>query len=551
MKPIPTLGIAAAAVALGLGIAAVQVLPFLAYIPFSPRADGGLDQGWAFASTYALPPSEVFTLLLPQFNGVLEHYWGSNPIKLHTEYMGALPLLLAALAFGDRARRRLVWTFAAFALSFLLLSFGGHSPFYRPFYEFLSMLKKIRAMGMVFYLPAFFLCLLAGVGAERVLSRAVSIRALGLVGGAVALFALLGVVGGLQGLAESMALDARYAAVVANAPYLQAGALRLLAVVAVALAVLMLSASAKLTRTATASALVVIVALDLWSVNRAFFTFSPRADVLFADDAITSTLKQQTPPYRVLDAGQSYGWSLLMAYRIPTARGYHGFELSRYDELAGQREAFRNLLSPSLLDLFAIRYLILPAPQEAPGFHEVVEPITTTFGTPAVLYERDTVPPYARVVPMSAKLAVEDAVPTILDSRFPADRVAVFEDTASVTSPPAQQPFQAPSASASVTRWEPGAMDIAVTGSEAAPSHLLIAENWYKDWHAEVDGAAAVVRRANHTMLSVDLPPGARAVRLWFDSREYAMGKRVSLVCVLMALGLVVLGVVRERREVS
>ncbi len=410
------------------------------------------------------------------------------------------------------------------------------------------MLKKIRAMGMVFYLPAFFVCLLAGMGAERVLARVVSVRALGLAGGAMALFALLGAVGGLQGLAESMALDARYAAVVANAPFLQAGAIRLLAVIAVALVVLMLSASGKLNRTATAGALIVVIALDLWSVNREFFTFTPRADQLFADDAITTKLKQETPPYRVLDPAQTYGWSLLMAYRIPTARGYHGFELRRYDELAGQRDGWRNLLSPSLLDLFAIRYLILPQAQEAPGFHEVVGQITTTFGTPAVLYERDSAPPYARVVPMSAKLAVDDALPTILDPRFPVDRVAVFDDTSRVTSSAAQQPFQAPNASARVTRWEPGAMDIAVTGAESATSHLLVAENWYKDWHAEVDGAPGVVRRANHAMLSVDLPPGAKSVRLWFDSPEYATGKLVSLASLLVALGLVAVGVLRERR---
>jgi len=147
VKPLPTLALAAGAVAVGLGITALQVMPFFAYIPFSPRADGATDLGWEFATSYALPPSEVFTLLLPQFNGVLDHYWGSNPIKFHTEYMGALPLVLASFAVGDKTRRTMALTLAGFALFFLLLSFAGHTPFYRPFYEFLPLLKKIRAMG--------------------------------------------------------------------------------------------------------------------------------------------------------------------------------------------------------------------------------------------------------------------------------------------------------------------------------------------------------------------------------------------------------------------
>ncbi|MFN9114479.1 MAG: hypothetical protein ACK5XN_30835, partial [Bacteroidota bacterium] len=388
VKPVPTLALAAGAVAVGLGITALQVMPFFAYIPFSPRADGATDLGWEFATSYALPPSEIFTLLLPQFNGVLDHYWGSNPIKFHTEYMGALPLVLAAFAFGDRTRRVMAFTLAGFALFFLLLSFAGHTPFYRPFYEFMPLLKKIRAMGMVFYLPAFFLCLLAGIGAERVFARSVSMKAVLGVGGAVVLFAVLGAVGALQGLAESLSMTERYEAVVGTAPYLQSGAVRLLLFAVAGVAVLALTVSGKLARPVATGLLALVVALDLWSVNREFYTFSPRATELFADDAITTKLREVKPPYRVLDAANAYGWSLLMAYKVPSALGYHGFELQRYRELGGKDAGWQNLFSPNLLDLMAIRYLVLPDTQAVPGFHQVVPKITTTFGTPAVLYER-------------------------------------------------------------------------------------------------------------------------------------------------------------------
>jgi hypothetical protein len=551
VKPVPTLGLAAAAVAIGLGITALQVMPFFAYIPFSPRAEGATDLGWEFATSYALPPAEIFTLLLPQFNGVLDHYWGSNPIKFHTEYMGALPLVLAAFAFGDKTRRTMAFTLAGFAVFFLLLSFAGHTPFYRPFYEFMPLLKKIRAMGMVFYLPAFFVCILAGIGAERVFARTVSLKTVLGVGGAVVLFAALGAVGGLQGLAESLAITERYEAVVGNAPYLQSGAVRLLLFTVAGVAVLALSVSGKLAKPVATGLLAAVIALDLWSVNKEFYTFSPRASQLFADDAITTKLREVKPPYRVLDAANAYGWSLLMAYKVPTALGYHGFELQRYRELGGKDEGWRNLFAPNLLDLMAIRYLILPEAQPVPGFHEVVPKITTTFGTPAVLYERDSLPAYARVLPASAKLPKDQAVPTIVDERFPVNRVAIFDDTATVQSPTAAPPFAEAKATATVTSWQPGAMNIEVTGAESAPSHLVVSENWYKDWTAEVDGKPGVVRRADHALLSVDLPPGAKNVKLTFSSPEYATGKMVSLVSLLLALGLVAFGVfgARSRAE--
>jgi len=548
---VPTLALAAGAVAVGLGITALQVMPFFAYIPFSPRADGATDLGWEFATSYALPPSEVFTLLLPQFNGVLDHYWGSNPIKFHTEYMGALPLVLAAFAFGDKTRRTMAFTLAGFALFFLLLSFAGHTPFYRPFYEFMPLLKKIRAMGMVFYLPAFFVCILAGIGAERVLARSVSMKTVLGVGGAVVLFALLGAVGGLQGLAESLAINERYEAVVSNAPYLQSGAVRLLVFAVAGLAVLVGSVNGKLARPVATAMLALVVALDLWSVNKEFYTFSPRASELFADDAITTKLKDVKPPYRVLDAANAYGWSLLMAYKVPSALGYHGFELQRYRELGGKDGGWQNLFSPNLLDLMAIRYLVLPDTQAVPGFHQVVPKITTTFGTPAALYERDSLPAYARVLPASAKLEPKQAAATIVDERFPVNRVAIFDDTATVSSPAAAQPFVAPTATATVTKWQPGAMEIAVNGAERAPSHLVVSENWYKDWSAQVDGKPGVVRRGDLSLLTVDLPPGAKSVTLTFSSPEYATGKMVSLVSLLLAFAMIGAGLAMARRQVA
>jgi hypothetical protein len=124
------LALAFAAVALGLAIAAIQIIPFLQYIPYSPRGVGGPSTGWDYAILFSMPPEEIVTTVLPQFNGVLDHYWGRNFFKLHTEYLGAIVMVLAWLGVTDRSRRRLVQALGAIALLFLLVSFGGHTPFY-------------------------------------------------------------------------------------------------------------------------------------------------------------------------------------------------------------------------------------------------------------------------------------------------------------------------------------------------------------------------------------------------------------------------------------
>jgi hypothetical protein len=540
------------AVVLGLGIAAIQVIPFVEYIPYSPRGTGGPSTGWDYAVLFSMPPEEIVTTVLPQFNGVLDHYWGRNFFKLHTEYLGAVVMVLAWLGLTDRSRRRLVQAFGAIAILFLLVSFGGHTPFYYAWYELMPMMKKVRAPGMAFFLVALPVTVYAAFGTDRLLTREIPLRALvaplAVLGG----FALLGAVGVLQAVATVLATAEQAARVAANADALQGGALRLLVVVLLGGAILWAVWGGRLAGAAAAASLAVAVVGDQWSVDRLFFDFRDPASVTFADDAVTSRLRAVPKPYRVLDAGVYQG-SYLMAHDIPTVLGYHGNEIRFYDELLGGKGQWRYAGNPNLLDLLAVRFLLLPEAQPVPGFHQVLGPVTTTPGAPAVLFERDTVPPYARVMAGAAKLAEDQIVPTVLDQRFPHTVLALYSDTASVTPDkirPGQIPEPAP-VTATVASWAPGEMRVTLSGSAPTPTYLLIGENWYPDWHATVDGKPAAVHRADYTLLSVVLPPGAREVRLWFQSSSYPLGKMVMIVALLITLTLYAVPLWRRRRSAA
>jgi hypothetical protein len=410
-------------------------------------------------------------------------------------------------------------------------------------------------MGMVFYLPAFFLAILAGIGLDRLLSGAVPVKTVLITCGVFTFFALLGALGALQSVAEALALPERAAAVQANAGELRTGALRLLVFALLNGAAVWSIATKRLSARAGTAALLVVLVADLWSINRLFFEFSPRANVLFRDDSITSYMKKVPPPYRVFDVGNSYGepnsppTSVLMAYRIPQALGYHGFDLQAYRELGGRDNGWQNLSTPNLLSLLSIRFLILPEAENVPGYHQVVAPTTTAVGNPATLYEADSTPPYARVMPTAAKLPDSAVVATLVDRRFPFDRVALFADTSSVTADSIVQPLPTSSVHATVRRWTAGRMAIALDGTDPRPGHLIVSENWYKDWHATVDGRPAIARRANHSLLSVEVPTGAKSVELWVDSASYARGKMWSAAALVAALLMVAVGIVQDRRR--
>jgi hypothetical protein len=491
------------------------------------------------------------TTILPQFNGVLESYWGRNFFKLHTEYLGAAVVALAVLGLGDRTRTRTTRALAVIAILFLLVALGGHTPFYTLWYEVMPMMKKVRAPGMAFFLVALPVAIWAGFGADRLLRGEVTLRALAVPLGVIGAIALLGVIGVLGSVGTLFASEQQVPRLAANAPELRLGALRLLGFSALAGAAFWAVATGKLRGVAAVGALATVVMADLWSVDRRFFDYKPPASELFADDPITTRLKQEPKPYRVLDAGVYQG-SVLMAHSVQTVLGYHGNEVRFYDDLLGGKNVWRNIGNPNLHDLLATRFLLLPDTQPVPGFHRIMEPTPTAHGSVGVLYQRDTASPYVRVLPSAAKLPEDQLVPTVIDPRFPVNGVVVFPESASVT--PAPIRAGGPDTTlvrAKLTEWRPGSMRVALTGSDKATRYLLVSETWYKDWHATVDGRPAPVLRGDHALITVALPPGAREVMLDFDSPEYARGKLISLVAFLAIVGLGYWSFVRRRRLAS
>jgi hypothetical protein len=531
------LALAAAAVVVGVGIGGIFVVPFFGYMPYSPRAAGESASSWEYATSYALPLEELFGVVLPQFVGLgPDAYWGGNFAKLHTEYLGASVLVLAAFGITARKRQRLLLVLAGIAGLFLLVSLGSDTPFYRAWYELLPYMKKVRAPGMAFYLVALPVAAFAAFGADRVFRREVSARAVFTGFGIIAAIGLLAVVGALQPIAEGLAVERMMERAIANGPGLVAGGFRLLGIALVAGGAVWLVTTGRVRALGAAALLAFIIAADLWSVDRRFFVFDAKESELFATDPITEYLEKQPKPYRVLDT--AYPGDFLMAHEVQTVLGYHGNEVRFYDDLWGGKSIYGNLGNANLWDLWAVQHLILREEQPVPGFHKVIGPLVTTPDSPAVLYERDSLVPYARVVPGALKAAEEQIIPTVLDPGFPLETVVLFSDSASLAPPPIRAGAlpAATTVRARVTEWIPGRMTIALDGQDARTTYLLVAETWYPDWGATIDGNPATVHRANYAQIGLELPPGAREVRLQFRSRASATGAVVTWLCLVAAL---------------
>jgi hypothetical protein len=98
--------------------------------------------------------------------------------------------------------------------------------------------------------------------------------------------------------------------------------------------------SGRLRGALAAAVLALVVIGDLWSIDRAFFIFRGPASEVFRDDAVTTRLRAEAKPFRVLDVGVYQG-SYLMAHDVQTMLGYHGQEIRFYDELLGGKGRWR------------------------------------------------------------------------------------------------------------------------------------------------------------------------------------------------------------------
>src|SRR5213083_1753318 len=211
-RRVARLGLALAAVGLGFGLAAIQLLPFIQYIPFSPRAQG--YHGFAGSTSYAIPWSHVLEFFVKNFVGDTGSatYWGENGLKFHSEYLGLPVVALAVLGAVAKDRRRLALWVGGIGLLFLLVSLGAGTPFYKLWWALMPMVKKTRAPGMAFFVVAFVVACFAGLGAERI-ERKEAGKAFGpwlVVAVVVVLLAVSGIFGSMaEALAGAFAPAAR------------------------------------------------------------------------------------------------------------------------------------------------------------------------------------------------------------------------------------------------------------------------------------------------------------------------------------------------------
>lgn len=149
-------------VTLGIGLAAIQLLPTAELVGFSIR---GQEVGGGFFTSYSLEPSALTQFISPfgylgePAAGNME-FWG---------YLGVLPFFLAVLALFLRRDAR-TWFFFLFALLSLSLALGESNPWYGWLY-YIPVFNRFRVPARFLLLFTFAAAFLAATGFEELRAR--------------------------------------------------------------------------------------------------------------------------------------------------------------------------------------------------------------------------------------------------------------------------------------------------------------------------------------------------------------------------------------------
>ena len=561
-RPVAIKRLAAAlgSVLIGLAIGAVQYLPVREYVAWSPRA-GGLGN-YETATSYAWPPEELLNSYLPQFSGMLNNYWGRNGIHLHSDYVGAVVLFLAGAAFiglrSDPRRKQILFWSGALVIS-LLWSLGSATPFYHIPYALVPGTKFFRAPATIFFVGTLAIALLACAGAERLLEHRVSRKYLlgWLIGASV--IALLASFGGLTNMAQTFAGDRQLDQVRANSGAVFVGAWRSFAFIALVVALGFAVDRKRLSTTYAAWLIAALMAVDLWTIERLYWMFSPPAKVIYASDPAVEALKADSQPGRVFtfparptaEPDPFLMDDALMSHQVRIVWGYHGNQIRRFADLTAYPDGDR-LLTQNVLQLTNTRYFLTNIP-ELPfiGNTTMVKgPVRNASGDTVYLYRLNAENPYSWVTPVAVKAPDDQVLATILNPRFDITRAALFDTSANVTVAVGVQSLPNPLAiKSSVRHYEAGKVRIELSAPAPQGSSLIVSENYYPGWIASVDGRPARVGRADYTMIGVELPTGGRSIELSFTSPAYEKGKVITWIAIFLGLLTLGFGIWRDQSE--
>jgi hypothetical protein len=514
--------VACVTIGVGLLAGAVQLLPSLEYAGQSVRWVGAPEP---MPSTAKIPYDLLADEAALPANSVLALLLGGLPTGTaeYSPYQGVLPLLLAVFAVWRRREHPWVLFLALVAGLSFFYAWGSSSLLHGFAYATVPFLDKAREAGRFLYLTHFAVALLAGFGAQTLLTGVGQASPANVTAASRSPAAFVRAV---KWATVLLAFAVTTAALVrADFPghfFLS------LVFLAASYAVIALAGDAKNSWWLQFAALALIVA-DLSAfhtpiknkreesrlgTNSLEFVLNarPLAEFFHAQDG---RFRINIEPEEIRNLGDLYGVSTIKGGGATTQTEYDAF-------LANVRLAMR---------LLNVRYTVTKRQPEGE------EPVFT-LGEWRV-YEHANYNPRAWLAhEVHSASTPDEAYARINEDGFDLLREAVVVEEF----PPAPEAFAVPRQQqeaghedrVEIRAYGPGSMEIEVDAAQ--PGLLIVSESLYPGWEAFVDGDPAALHRANGALIGVAVAKGPSVVTMRYSPRSFRIGAWITGLTLLGAL---------------
>ncbi len=553
---LPWVGKGAVAVAVLLGLCAVQLLPSLELSAQSVRSSISYEELGAFSAQ----PITLLNLFLPRV-------YGTNPLNYSpsdwqsTEnwaYCGVITLALAVAGLLIR-KSRMVGFFAILTSLALLIMVGNLSIVDAWIYKFLPGFSSLRSSGRALVLFGFGLAGLAAYGTDGLLeSLQGQVRER-----RYALWWLLGLSGAL-----ALTLFFIMPVFFSNLLSLNGGqygrlpdAINDMGMLLIWLGLLALvgwaAYSGRISVSMASGAIVLLLVVDLFSPNSNFNPTTSDLLSAFKNFNSYSVVMKQTRdpitkiPYRVdSDADAQDVWqpstALLEAAdgangMFDTGGAFNPLKLRRYDYVWGIAKT--NPDSP-LYDLSGTRFRIVAASTvmtntakwklaEKDKTYNIYED-QNALPRVYLVHDARVQPDGFTTVESVRNFGVDPRHTVLLESGTPVQ--SALPGTAEV------QPGGASKESVVARLYSPEEVVLDVTAS--APGWVVLTDAWYPGWDATIDGKSVPVEVAYHAYRAVKVDQGTSTITMQFRPASWTWGSLISILSLLAVLAALLILVV-------
>ncbi|MBV9790369.1 MAG: YfhO family protein [Chloroflexi bacterium] len=587
----------------GYALAAIQLVPWIEFASFSPRA---ASASYGFVTFQSLVKFDWLLFLFPYGYGGLRTTWLQSapawdlPVYMweRLAYVGILPLALAIVGIADLKRRRAaqdqrgdasrlqaerLLALIVVLVVLVLIAAGSSTPFGRLVY-LLPAIGKLRAYARAIAVACFAITALAAFGVERLKQHSATARRLDCAPVVAALLLMLVVDGmliaantvGAPGFASAASNDMFKVMLDRSLQLDQANAyVPLLLSIASVLVLWWLSRGVNRVNSA---ALVAIVAVDLLGFAASFNpTIAPdsfarvpgsvaflRRDPKLFRTASFITNDRLTPA--IAQEQLAISWAL--PYGVEDINGFNSLQPRRYTDVLFGPEIedvsygfLRDtaLLQPDhhLLSMLNVKYVLVPRPSDLeirPRHSDRIsngeEPSNTGWRTvfqDQHVYVLQNPAPLDRAYFVSSVNTIGDAatiLAVIKQPGFNPGQQALVEGA--LPEQQAQRLSTDGPAQVQVERVSPN--ELRLHTQATTDRFLVLSEMWFPGWHAEIDGQALPIYRTNYLLRGLVVPAGEHTIRMYYRPTSALVGAGITALA-MAGCGLALTGMRRRRAK--